>query len=336
MRRFVKVLLWVALILLLLLILVPLVVPVPPLEGVSPVETLAEPDSTFVQVPLGDASLNVHVKQMGEGEPALILLHGFGASTFSWRALQDDLAQTHRTVAFDRPAFGLTERPVRGQWGDAETWSTANPYAPAAQSELVVNLMDELGIERAVLVGNSAGGTVAVNTALAHPDRVEALVLLSPAIYAGGGSPAWVRPLLQTPQAARLGPLLARRIQQWGLDFAASAWHDPSLIDESVWEGYRRPLLAENWDVGLWELTRASRASGLESRLNELTLPVLVLTGDDDRIVPTADSVRLAGELPNAELVVVPNCGHVPHEECPDATLAAINSFLVGIAKESE
>jgi pimeloyl-ACP methyl ester carboxylesterase len=87
----------------------------------------------------------------------------------------------------------------------------------------------------------------------------------------------------------------------------------------------------ENWDKALWEFTLASQASGLPDRLAEFTLPVLVITGDDDRIVPTADSIRLAGELPNASLVVIPQAGHVPHEERPDLFMQAVNEFLAAL-----
>jgi len=78
----------------------------------------------------------------------------------------------------------------------------------------------------------------------------------------------------------------------------------------------------------LWEFTLASRPLDLAERLDELTLPVLVVTGDDDRIVPTADSLRLAGELPGAELAVISDAGHVPHEEQPEAFMDAVRAFL--------
>jgi len=127
-----------------------------------------------------------------------------------------------------------------------------------------------------------------------------------------------------------VGPLFVRSIRNWGLEFGRSAWHDPSKITDEIWAGYTKPLQAENWDKGLYEVTLASRSLGLDKRLDELQIPVLIITGDDDRIVPTEQSIRLAGELPNAELVVIPNCGHVPHEECPEPFLAAVNSFLAG------
>jgi len=304
--------------LLLILFIGPLLVPVPPLEGTVPPEQLADPDSRFVEV----NGITVHYKIAGSGEPVFLLLHGFGASTFSWREVMGPLAEMGTVVAFDRPGFGLTQRPM------PDEWEGVNPYSPEAQANLTVGLMDALGIERAILVGNSAGGTVALQTALTYPERVAGLVLVDAAVYVGGGTPGWLRPLLNTPQMRHLGPLIARRIQDWGVDFARSAWHDPSRITPEVWEGYNRPLRAQNWDRALWEVTRASRPLGLEKRLGEVRVPVLVVTGDDDRIVPTEQSIRLAGEIAGAQLAVIPECGHVPQEECPGPFLEALEAFL--------
>ncbi len=303
-------------VLLLILLVGPFLVPVPPLEGTVPPEQLADPDSRFVEV----NGITVHYKTAGSGRPAFLLLHGFAASTFSWREVVGPMSEWGTVVAFDRPGFGLTERPLR--------WDGPSPYSPEAQADLTVGLMDALGIERAVLVGNSAGGTTALLTALTYPERVEALVLVDPAVYVGGGTPGWVRPLLNTPQMRHLGPLLARSIRDWGRDFGRSAWHDPTKLTPEIWEGYTKPLRAENWDRALWEVTRASHPLGLEKRLGEVRVPVLVITGDDDRVVPTEQSVRLAGEIPGAQLAVIPACGHVPQEECPGPFLEAVEAFL--------
>lgn len=318
-----RILIGLVLVLLFLVLAGPFLVPIPALEDTVPPRDLADADSLFVEVD----GLEVHYKHVGappgEGQRAFLLLHGFAASTFSWREVMAPLAEGGATVvAFDRPAFGLTERPMPGEW------QGASPYRPEAQAALTVGLMDELGIDGAVLVGNSAGGTVALLTALLYPERVEALVLVDAAIYSGGGAPRWIRPLLRTPQARRLGPLVARAIRDWGYEFGRSAWHDPSRLTPEIWEAYTRPLRAENWDRALWELTVASDSPDLPSRLGELQMPVLVVTGDDDRIVPTEQSVRLAGEIPGAELAVLPACGHVPQEECPQAFLAVVEGFL--------
>ena len=318
MKRWRRIVLIVVGVLLLVVLVGPFLIPIPPLKDTVPPEQLADPDSRFIEV----NGLRVHYKTMGEGEPVLVLLHGFAASLFSWREAMEPLSEVGTVIAFDRPAFGLTERPMPGEWGDQ------NPYTSEAQVELTVGLLDALGVERAILVGNSAGGTVAMLTALAHPEQVQGLVLVDAAIYVSASTPGVLRPLLNTPQMEHVGPLLVRRIRTWGEDFARMAWHDPSNITPEIWEGYLKPLQAQNWDRALWELTRASRAPHLAARLPEVQADCLVITGDDDRIVPTAQSIRLGQELPRATLVVIPDCGHVPQEECPAPFLQAVTDFV--------
>lgn len=328
MRRWVRIVLIMIIVLLLILLIGPLLIPVPPLEGTVPPQQLADPDSRFVEI----NGLQVHYKIAGQGEPVLVLLHGFGASTFSWREVVEPLSQIGTVMAFDRPAFGLTERPtppfIPPAGGGDRGGVGESPYSAEAQVELTIGLLDELGAEKAILVGNSAGGTIAMLTALAYPQRVQALVLLDPAVYDHGSSLGLIRLLANTPQLQRIGPLVARRIRGWGMDFARSAWHDPSKITAEVWEGYTKPLQAENWDRALWEMVRASHSHDLAERLAEIRMSCLVITGDDDRIVPTEQSVRLADELPDAELVVISDCGHVPQEECPQPFLQAVADFL--------
>ena len=127
--------------LLLVLVLGPFLIPVPPLKDTLPPEQLADPDSRLVEV----SGLEVHYKTTGEGQPVLILLHGFGASVFSWREVMAPLAEFGAVTAFDRPAFGLTERPLPGDW------QGENPYSMEAAVRLTVGLLDELGAEQAIL-----------------------------------------------------------------------------------------------------------------------------------------------------------------------------------------
>lgn len=315
-KRAVKILGSIFAIFLIVLLVGPFLIPVPPLENTVSAESLAEADSKFIEV----NGIRVHYKQLGEDEKTFILLHGFGASVFSWREVMEPLSQFGTVIAYDRPAFGLTERPME--------WKGENPYSQDAQVELVIGLMDALGVEKATLVGNSAGGTVSMLAALKYPERIESLILVDPAVYAGGGAPAWIRPLLGTPQFDHIGPLFARQLQAQGTEFLKTAWHDPSKITTEIFEGYQKPLQVENWDRALWFLTVSSNESGLADKVKDFNLPILVITGDDDRIVPTEQSLRLADELPNAELAVIVQCGHVPHEECPGEFMQAVQDFL--------
>lgn len=299
-----------------LLLIGPFLIPIPALKDTLPPENLADPDSRFIEV----KGIRIHYKSIGTDKPYILLLHGFAASLFSWREVMEPLADYGRVIAFDRPGFGLTERPLE--------WEGQNPYSPEAQVELTLGLMDELGLEKAILIGNSAGGNTAAQTALRYPGRVEALILVDPAIDQDDGSPALLKPLLTTPQARRVGPLFVRSIRDWGLDFARTAWHDPSKITPEIWDGYTRPLQAQNWDRGLWEVNLAGYPPKIGERLANLQIPVLLITGDDDRIVPTQHTIQLAEKFQNAELVVIPDCGHVPQEECPAQFIQSVNQFL--------
>jgi pimeloyl-ACP methyl ester carboxylesterase len=315
-RRAGRILLLVVVSVLLAVLLGPFFVPVPPLQGTVSAQSLADPDSQFIEI----NGIDLHFKKMGQGEPVFLLLHGFGSSLYSWDAVMEPLSQVGTVIAFDRPGFGLTERPL--------DWEGQNPYSPEAQLELVTGLLDHFRVQQAFLVGNSAGGTAAMQAALAHPERVAGLVLVAPAVYSGGGTPAWVRPLLTTPQMRHLGPLVARQIQARSPELIALSWHNPDLLTSQTLALYQKPFQVENWDRALWEFTLASRPSGLAEKLEQFSLPVLVVTGDDDRVVPTAESVRLASELPNARLSVIANAGHVPHEERPADLMDAMRDFL--------
>jgi pimeloyl-ACP methyl ester carboxylesterase len=306
-------------VLLFLLAVVPLIIPIPPLKNTVPPQELAGADSRFFDW----NGIQVHYQMAGQGDMDIILLHGFASSIFSWREVVAPLAMTSRVIAYDRPAFGLTERPLQ--------WEGQNPYGSDAQVDLLLALMDFHAIKKAILVGNSTGGALALLAAIRHPERVQALVLVDPAIYltrGGGFLPGWLHPFLKTPQLQRMGPLLVRSIQNWSDDFGRKAWHDPSRITDEIWQGYRLPLRAENWDRGLWEFTIASTPLHLEIMLDQVKAPTLVITGDDDRIVPMEDSVRASKAIPGAQLVIISESGHVPHEEQPEAFLRAVNSFI--------
>jgi pimeloyl-ACP methyl ester carboxylesterase len=337
----IKVSLWILAFIAASVLIGPLVVPVFPLDGLRPAREVAWPGSAWVDV----GGLEVHVEALLDGAPwtttdagllvapeepgeaAFLLLHGFGANTRSWASTLPWLSEGGLAVAFDRPAFGLTERPL-GRWTP-----DANPYGPAAQVRTAIGVLDALGIERAVLVGHSAGGTIALQTALAHPERVAGLVLVGAAVYAGGGAPAWSRPLLRTPQFARIGPLIVRQIGgAQGEDFLRASWADPTRIDDATWEAYRRPLQVLDWDRALWELVKASRESELALQLGDVRVPTLVLTGAQDAIVPAEQARLLARDLSGVPggptLVEFEGCGHQPHEECPEAFRAAVEAWL--------
>ncbi|MCX8181953.1 MAG: alpha/beta hydrolase [Candidatus Methanomethyliaceae archaeon] len=296
----------------------PYLIPVPKIPGTFPPYMLGKEDSKFMTV----NGLKVHYKIYGSGEPTIILMHGFGAYTFSFDPIIRDLSKYGTVIAFDRPAFGFTERPL------LENWKGPNPYTNEFAADLVANLMDELGISKAIILGHSAGGAVALLTYYRHPDRVAALILEDAAVY-GGGAPWYVGIFQYLPQFQRLGPLLIRSIAgDLGINTIYLAWYNDSKITPDIIEGYRRPLMAENWDYALWQYTLASRDLRLSENLSRISVPVLIITGTEDQIIPPSYAERLASEIPGARLVKIEQCGHIPHEEKPKEFLSVVTAFL--------
>ena len=305
---------WSATALAALLLIVPFLLPLPELHTVPPRE-LADPEDRFVEL----NGIEVRYREAGSGEPVYLLLHGFGASVRSWDLVLEGLAVQGRVVAFDRVGFGLTERPME--------WDGESPYGSPAQVGLAIALLDELDIREAIVIGHSAGAEIGAALALDHPDRVTALVLESPALDSGRGGLA--RLLLATPQGERVVRFVGRRTADRVDQLLQSAYHDPTRITEDILDGYRQPFGADAWDIGLAHLTAAPRLDSIRDRLAELSQPLLVITGGKDTWVPTEETVKLAVDLSESELVVIPDCGHVSHEECPGSYLEAVTRWVV-------
>ena len=300
------------------LVLGPFLIPLPPLHDTVLPEQLADPDSKFVTI----RNVDVHYKMEGKGDDILVFLHGFGASTFTWHKVSKPLSQNYTVIAYDRTGFGYTSRPMPGEW------SGESPYSQESQVEQLIALMDTLKVDKTVLIGNSAGGVTATLATLKYPERVKALILVGAAIFKGG-PPDWLNPFMRIPQVKRVGPLLLREYYKNFFEKARKfIWHDPSKQTPEILEGYRKPMRAHNWDRALWEYALAYNSSNPGEKLGGIKVPVLVITGDDDRIVPPEASEKIADEISHAELVVISNSGHLPQEETPEEFLEVVNNFL--------
>jgi pimeloyl-ACP methyl ester carboxylesterase len=305
------------------LFIFPAFIPVSPLDGVKPVSKLADPDSRFTNI---DGEI-LHYKTAGKGTPVFFLLHGFGASLYSWNKVFPELAKLGTVIAYDRMGFGLTVRAMPGEW------SNINPYSTAGQVKSAAGLLNALGIAKAVWIGHSAGGIAAVHAAAAYPDMVQAIILEDVPMH-GGGSPVWARFFYSIPSIDHLGPVFLRGIREWGVHVLAKAWHDTNKITQNDIEIYKKPLGMSNWDIGLWEFIKASSYDDTKEKIKMTDVPILIITGDDDRIVPTADTVSLTNMMPGACLSIIPECGHIPHEEQPGMFMDAVKDFINKIGGE--
>ena len=267
------------------------------------------------RVDVGGGHLHVEVDGPA-GAPAVVLLHGFAASTFTWREIAPRLAATHRVVSIDRLGFGRSDRVTNGEYsfGDSVRHTVA--------------VLDALGEHGAVtLIGHSAGTGIAAGVALDAPERVGRLVLIAPAIVAAGPPPG-VRRAFALPGVSRIAPTVMRAAAPLFARALARTWADGSRVSRDVVDGYLEPLRQRGTAEALVEMTLGDPTEpDLLDRLPRIGVPALVIVGSRDRVVPEADG-RKVGETLRCEVVVIDDAGHLPHEEQPVATLAAIERFL--------
>src|SRR5512139_2302779 len=216
-----------------------------PLSGPPTVDpaSLADPNGAFMQA--GDTRM--YYQKAGSGDVPIVLVHGFGASSFSWRNNLNPIAEAGFTVyAPDMRGFGLSDK------GWDKTMSQD------AQADRLKAFLDAQGIDRAVLAGNSMGGGIVTNFALRYPDRVCGLVLVDPAIY-GGMNSGVTSALVSLPGLQRWGQPLVRFIlanDERKANTIKSAWFDGSQVTPDVLSGYRRALQTPEWDISLLALMR--------------------------------------------------------------------------------
>jgi pimeloyl-ACP methyl ester carboxylesterase len=248
-----------------------------------------------------------------------VLLHGTSASLHTWDGWTKALRGTHRVIRLDLPAFGLTG-PFSGRFA-GQTYTGAN-YAA-----FVLAVLDRLGVQRFAIAGNSLGGEVAWRIAALAPQRVSKLVLVDAAGYplAGANIPlGW--------QVARL-PVLGRLTEHFlprpvivqGL---VAVYGDPAKISEPLVDRYFELTLREGNRAALVQRAQTwSPAEGV-AKVTGVTAPTLVLWGGRDRIIPPANAQRFAGDIAGAKVVMFDDLGHVPQEEDPGRTVAAVVDFL--------
>jgi len=284
-----------------------------------PRRELARPSSRFVRVDGIEVHHEVHGPDDG---PTLLLSHHFYGSTPVWDRLVPLLHDRHRIVTWDRPGFGLTERPVRAARAD-------NPYTRAATARLGWSLLDALGVEEAVLVGASAGGTNVLEMYAQAPDRVRALVLLAPAITGDVGAPPRLRPLLNSAPLRRVAPRAVERLAgEVTRERSTRSWADPSRATDEDLAAYRDLLRTEGWSRGLWEVMTAEPPPDLRPVLRSVRVPTLVVTGAQDRTIAPRWGRWVAAAVPGGRFQLLDDCGHVPHQERPTELAAIVRPFL--------
>jgi pimeloyl-ACP methyl ester carboxylesterase len=273
----------------------------------------APPPSVFVDV----AGMKVHLRDEGPRDDLspIVLLHGSGSSLHAWEGWVAALKAQRRVITLDLPGFGLTGPSPDGI------------YAVDNDVRVVLALLDKLGVARCVLGGNSLGGAVAWRAALAHPSRVDKLILVD-----AGGYPSHSTSIPLGFRLARM-PVVSWLLQHTLPRFLVvqgmrNVFGDPNkvtpeMVDRAVEltqrEGNRRAFI---------ERTRQRPAGSLAGRIAELKLPTLVMWGGRDRLIPPDDAAHFHRDIAGSTLAIFDDLGHAPEEEDPVRSVAAVKQFL--------
>jgi 2-hydroxy-6-oxonona-2,4-dienedioate hydrolase len=254
--------------------------------------------------------LTLRVVRAGSG-PTVVLIHGYGESLISWRPVFDQLSRDADVIAFDLPGFGVSSKPVGG-------------YTADSLASVVLGLLDELRVRRAVLVGHSLGGAVATAVAIHDPDRVAGLVLVAPALAtptllgvageSGARAAQW-----RTLVASRYEAL---RTRFGGIHDAAWLTEDPAqaAYEASGDSAYLRSLASVLAEFDFAFLTPQA-AAGLKA-------PTLVIWGANDPLVPLGSAQSLVDAIPGSSLEILARTWHRPHLERPKDVGRLLAGFL--------
>lgn len=313
MRRFLK---WVAIGLALVLLGFGMWGYAPDTDPAAVRTKYASADSQFITLQPG---LTVHVRDEGkrDGEP-LVLIHGSNASLHTWEPWVARLGGQYRIISLDLPGHGLTGTHPGGV------------YDYPVFVETVAGVMDRLGINRAVIAGNSMGGGTAWMFALAHPDRTSALILVDAA-----GAPQWQS--RKTPIGFRLARMPgARALMKWIAPrsmFESSlrtTLYDPAQVTPAMvdryWELNRYPGNREA-TIRRFTLAHNNRPASRE-QLADIKAPTLILWGEEDNLIPVSSARWFHEAMPASRLIIYPKVGHAPMEEVADTSARDVAVFL--------
>ena len=256
-----------------------------------------------------------------DGERFIVLLHGFGASTFSWRTVTKELSQLGHVFAYDRPGFGYTPAVERSRHSD--------PYSLEGQVELLGDIIYAKANGRPVIVvGHSAGALVATEFVLRNPSVVSALVLESPAVWRTPPVPGWLGKTLRAPRLEKRGEKLLEGFATSGMKILTSSFYDSDKLTDEVIAGYTAPMQNNSWKISLWRFMTASQKNQVRDNLWRIDIPTFVITGDHDKIVKVEDTFKVAERILGHSIYLVPNSGHLAHEETPEDFLRVTKRFI--------
>jgi len=256
----------------------------------------------------------LHVRVSGPvDKPAVVLLHGFGASLHTWEPWATALERDFRVVRLDFPGGGLSPPDPIADYSDTRSL------------QLLLGVLDALGIQRAHVVGHSMGGRIAWNLAARHPSRVDKLVLLAPDGFASPGFAYGV-----APGVPAVMQLMRWTLPRWMLRMNLEpAYAQPTAMTDALLQRYFDLLRAPGARQAMLQRMEQTVLVDPVPLLRAIQIPTLLGWGEQDAMIPPANAQDYLKALPNARLVTWPGIGHLPQEEAAERTLPAVRDFLL-------
>lgn len=265
--------------------------------------------SKFIEV----EGIKLHYQEKGEGTP-LVLIHGYGSSSYTWRDVFEPLVENFRVIAVDLKGFGFSEKPD----GD---------YTRRGQAVLVQKFLDKLKIEKAWFAGSSMGGEVSLNVALQNAERVAGLILVD---SAGVES---VKGSSKTPSRFKI-PFVGRAFIALGLmnnslvrESLERSYFDDSKVTENLVDAYYLPLSTNYGQRAALRAQQQWDFHPIEDDLSKVKVPTMLIWGKEDLVTPLEGGKKMNASIEDSKLVVFENCGHLPQEEMPEKTVREILKF---------
>lgn len=253
--------------------------------------------------------MSVHIawEERGDGEP-LLLVHGLGYTRQAWGPAADELARDYRVIRYDNRGIGDSDAP-------------GGPYTTTAMAGDAAQVLDEAEVERAHVIGTSLGGMIAQELALAHPGRVDRLVL---ACTTPGGAGAFPIPQPTLDLVARMPTLPVEEAMRLGVINALAPDAPESLVDEIYSYRLAHPLNPAGWQAQ----AAAALTHAVDGRLGEIRAPTLIAHGTADNVVDVRNAQLLADAIPDARVELFAGGGHLFFWEQPDRFVATVREFL--------
>lgn len=273
----------------------------------------ANSESEFVEID----GMQVHYRDEGNSLDSipLVLIHGTGASLHTWEGWIKALKANHRIITFDLPAYGLTGPNPTGD------------YSQDYYVSFVDRLLTKLSVKKCVLGGNSLGGSITWAYALAHPERVQKMILVD-----AGGYPMTSKSVPIAFQVAKI-PVLSnlfkyvtpRSVIEKSVHNVYV--HDERITDELI-DRYYDLALREGNRKAFIDRMKISIVSDKYLKIKTLMIPTLIIWGKQDGLIPVSVGEQFHQDLSNDTLVVFKDLGHTPMEEDPEKTVNAVKEFL--------